>query len=404
MQKVLVQKNTIKQYRQKEKHMDGKNSPSISQESAGIVVDGREMTFVGIPLDAFIQTPSIVGDQQKVPLYFVKEVDHPPQGGFLSYREAHAFPFKGIVTPDIIDRVNVPKRILRDDAAFAFKHWYYWAWNLLIPFWRVRFLWDVAEQYANYSFHFLRRFYIKPATKPAECGMCIYRNLSEEDKKKTDEWCAANPGKNGFEYSQKLSSFEASRNKGCPGWYSPMVKEFLRACRVAFLSENLNKKITDKQRWIIDKVVLAFGMFLECDDSYRYRVQDILGELQKEKFYKNPSKELGRLFYVLHERGYSDVRKTRRESAHDGVAERVAPLVIGLRAALFLFPSWKRVAKRFIVEIDLEKVRLDEGDRYHCMVRPDYKYGGIPFEERLAERKRIDGEMFNKNPQAEFMK
>lgn len=384
--------------------MADKNQPNISQESAGIVVDGREMTFVGIPLDAFIQAPSIFGDQKDVPLYFVKSVDHPPQGGFLSYREAHAFPHKGIVTPDIIERVNVPKRILRDGAAFAIKHWYYWAWNLLVPIWRTKFLWNVAELYANYAFHFLRRFYIKPPTKPARCGMCIYRNLRDEDKKKVDEWCDSNPGKNGFEYSQTLPSFEESTNKGCPGWYSPMVKEFLRACQVTFSSKNLNRKLTDTQRWIIDKIVLALGMFLECDDSYRYRVQDIFGELNKESFIKNPSRELARLFRVLRERGDNSRSGMAGVPVHDGVAERVAPLIVGLRVAFFLFPSWKYCAVSFVKEVNLDIMRLDEGDRYHCMVRPDYAYGGVPFEERIAERKRIDGAMFEKNPQAEFMK
>src|SRR3990167_1644081 len=99
----------------------------ISEPVAGVVVDGQQWTFVGIPSEAFVQPPSPFGDQQKVPLYFVEKTELHQEWGFISWRRNFKYPFKGIVTPEILEIVNISKRLLREGSRLAVQRWYYWA-------------------------------------------------------------------------------------------------------------------------------------------------------------------------------------------------------------------------------------------------------------------------------------
>ena len=368
---------------------DKKTQTKVTEPVSGIVIDGQKWTFVGIPPSAFIHPPSPFGDQTKVPLYFVERAEHPPQGGFLTYRRAHKYPFKGIVTPDLLGAVNIAKRRLRDDIKWYVEHWYYWIGNLLIPFWRKKYLWDLADLYATYTYLFLRQWYIRPESNPSTCGECLIRNLSDEDRNKMDAWLAENPQGDASEFLASLPSFPQSRQIPCPGWYSPAPKEFLRVCRKIFTRGTLS----EKKNWIIDKFVIDVAMFLESDDSYRYLTQDMFGILNKAEFIKSPSKELARVFSIFLERG-----RNREQGTHNDMENRFKTMVLGLRVLFFLFPSWKRKAREFMQEIDIEKMKMDAGDWYYSLTRPDYKYGGLSFEERIAERKRIDGVHFESIP------
>ncbi len=306
-------------------------SPKLSESASGFEIDGQEFTFVGIPTDAFVNPPSPFGDQKKLKLHFIEKVEHPPEGGFLSYRRYQKFPFKGTVFPEGLMMVNVPKRLLRDGARIAAKTWWLWGWWLLIPYVRRYVLWLFAHEYATYSFHFINRYYVKP------------------------DWCCT------------------------------CVREFYRVSQNIFWDDRLS----ERERWSIYKILLALGLFLEFDDSYRYRFQDMMGALDKQAFLKSPSKEISRLFAVLKARGQTEI-------GDDSVATRLQGLVWLARVGFLLFPAFKRKAIQFVREADLKKLALDEGDYYHCMVRPDYNYRGVPFGVRLKERQDIDGENWAK--------
>jgi hypothetical protein len=50
----------------------------------------------------------------------------------------------------------------------------------------------------------------------------------------------------------------------------------------------------------------------------------------------------------------------------------------------------RKFLMKFFEEIDLEKIKMDEADWYHCLRRNDYNYGGLSIQERLLIRQKID--------------
>ena len=60
-------------------------------------------------------------------------------------------------------------------------------------------------------------------------------------------------------------------------------------------------------------------MIFEFDDAYRYRMQDILGEFNKESFAKNPYMELERLLKLVEYRDNDDRLKTTFRKARHGL-------------------------------------------------------------------------------------
>ena len=170
-----------------------------------------------------------------------------------------------------------------------------------------------------------------------------------------------------------------------PGHSVPVAQAFYKACQKTFE----HQKLTERQRWIVDRCVLFIGLFLEGDDSYRYRVQDIAYLLNKESFKKNPTKELQRLIGIFFER---DIDARNPKSEHGG-GMRVR-FVTWAKALPWVMriPSIKRNMNLFIEHLDLEKCRLDDGDFYQCLLRYDYNYRGMDYEHRFGLRMKIDQE------------
>ena len=126
-------------------------------------------------------------------------------------------------------------------------------------------------------------------------------------------------------------------------------------------------------------------MILEYDISYRFRVQDIVGELSKENLKLNPSKEINRLIKIALERDWSARDKVK-------VFARFA------RVMLWLFKDVRKFVIKFLTELDIEKVKLDEADRYWCMERWDYDFWGEPYVIRKNQMRKIDLEHKLSNP------
>lgn len=108
----------------------------------------------------------------------------------------------------------------------------------------------------------------------------------------------------------------------------------------------------------------------QYDNSYRYRMQDILGNLDKSKPLK---REIIRLF---------DLWLTR-EKAEKMIRKRWL-----LKKALWIFLlifwfKYGRIAKEFVQKIDIEKIKMDEADIYYCLNRPDYDFQGKSYEKRI---------------------
>ena len=108
----------------------------------------------------------------------------------------------------------------------------------------------------------------------------------------------------------------------------------------------------------------------EYDDAYRYRLQDVMSELNKENLFKNPRKELSRLVDLL------IVRDT---------AQNMRDKFKTVKLFLWLLVPFKRKFLKSIKDLDLDKMKFDEDDRYWVLLRNDeYLFFGENKEQRGA--------------------
>ena len=105
-------------------------------------------------------------------------------------------------------------------------------------------------------------------------------------------------------------------------------------------------------------------MLLEYDNAYRFRFQDIIVELDKDKLKKNPGKELNRLFALLIS------REIKQE-----VKDTWKLVQYFLPTYLFFNRKLRKNIIDIFTELDLEKVALSVEDKTFSEKRIDYKFG-----------------------------
>lgn len=141
-----------------------------------------------------------------------------------------------------------------------------------------------------------------------------------------------------------------------------MKEEFM--CRASFNVANF-----------VHSVLISFGVdsdtaketafnlaqIIEYDDAYRYRMQDLLTELDIDLFTKSPSREVKRLWDIF------EARST------DGVPRKLQGFLYVFMAIAFL------KKKTFIENVNfLKQATYDEDDRYWMCLRDDkYNYFGL---------------------------
>jgi len=115
-------------------------------------------------------------------------------------------------------------------------------------------------------------------------------------------------------------------------------------------------------------------MVWELDEQYRFRGQDFFCLLDKEAFLKDYKKELKRVVKIMVEREEIDEVKVKLNRL--------------FKAGIFLISrrKWLKNQLMFLVRnLDFEKVRFDEGDKWWTTARVDYRYGGMTREERIKK-------------------
>jgi hypothetical protein len=115
----------------------------------------------------------------------------------------------------------------------------------------------------------------------------------------------------------------------------------------------------------------------ETDLAYRYRIQNILEELDKDALVKHQRREIMRLLQLNIDRELVIYGVGQREKAV--MAKRM------VNASLF-FPAFRSLLVDFLLELDIEKIKMDLYDRYWVCDRFDYNYNGITYEQRQAWR------------------
>lgn len=133
------------------------------------------------------------------------------------------------------------------------------------------------------------------------------------------------------------------------------------------------------------RLVKALCMILEYDDAYRYRIQDLLGEMDVEDMKKDPAKEISRLIDIAIARDPHGVNEQAGTGFKFDAVRKVIPFIVRL-------PGVRETINTFFSYADVNKMKLDEIDFYRCLIWGDYEFGGIPFQKRVEMRILIDKE------------
>lgn len=125
------------------------------------------------------------------------------------------------------------------------------------------------------------------------------------------------------------------------------------------------------------KLIYCLVLFFEADNAYWQRFQDIVGNLDKERLRINVRREILRILDIGIER------------ENEMVIDKVKTIRKLISIILFV-PSVKKLARDFLLELDLSKIRQKEADYYFSLNRRGYNFNGISFEKRLSEWERIN--------------
>jgi len=122
------------------------------------------------------------------------------------------------------------------------------------------------------------------------------------------------------------------------------------------------------------------ALFLEYDNAYRFRLQDILVLKSNVAARKNIKKEVSRLFDILIERETSGPQAEKWEKTR-----KIILLLLRLKIFREYFTS-------ILINIHPAEVMIDENDWYFCLRRKSFNFKGKTLEERLKIKDEIDKE------------
>jgi len=137
-------------------------------------------------------------------------------------------------------------------------------------------------------------------------------------------------------------------------------------------------------------------MVLEFDIAYRFIAQDILPLINKQALRENPCQEIGRVFDVLYQRSVFRGEKVVRDERWRGI-KRIVLLALKVGGL-------KKLVVDFLLELDLNKIRLDNADYYFCLLRDHYDFRGNSLKERLRQKRMIDRQKHHFIPSVKILR
>lgn len=153
---------------------------------------------------------------------------------------------------------------------------------------------------------------------------------------------------------------------------------------------------------MLSKMVGWITLIMEKDGAYRFPTQDMFGETDKENAARSGSREMIRLVNLMIERNTNLTPVEGVSDRMEGVPNKFRFIKRIMQVAYFFSPRARRITQTFLLELDVEKVALDDADWYYCLRRNTHNYRGVPLPERLKELERIDKERGHKYVRIEF--
>lgn len=155
---------------------------------------------------------------------------------------------------------------------------------------------------------------------------------------------------------------------------------------------------------MITKAVAFVTLMIEQDGAYRFPMQDMFGELDKENAARSGAREMIRLANLMVERNTNLTVVPGISDRTEGVPHKLKFIRNVLRALFWLSPLARRITQTFLLELDVEKVALDDADWYFCLRRNTHNYRGVPLPDRLRELEMIDKLRGHSYVKIEFVK
>lgn len=260
------------------------------------------------------ETPAPVSEVlEGQPTNRILRVEFPPQGGTLTFMEGFDQPYQGFPLHPLVERMDLVKKITKNmKSGFYHRMWkktnWITKWPLILisyPFMRI---YAKNEIYA--CWRHLERFRVKPRM------------------------------------------------------YCRSVREIYRAFSLPVSENERYKSILLREQM---RDILC--MHLEFDNAYRFRFQDVIAELDRDKFKKNPVKEIMRLFNVMSEREIRQEVKdawtlTKWMIEYLRFSKEIKPILISV-----------------INNLNLPECELKEMDYPYCIEREDYKFNNKNFKQ-----------------------
>lgn len=131
-----------------------------------------------------------------------------------------------------------------------------------------------------------------------------------------------------------------------------------------------------------DNLALIFATFLEDDNAYRNRIQDLALETTKEKLIKDFPKEIERLLLIFKDREFGDYN-----------VDKLRAIVKIIKVGWYV-PRFRRAIRAGLNAMDWEKFLPDEADKHIWLIRGDYNHFGRSGDDRWEEWLKI----YDNNP------
>jgi hypothetical protein len=149
--------------------------------------------------------------------------------------------------------------------------------------------------------------------------------------------------------------------------------------RVLLNDENYSQPAKEIRRVLNGKVdemlKNGIGIIVESDSAYRYRMQDVVSQINKKELLKNPVKEICRLFDILIERD-EDYMKIKWRTV-----KKFTKLV------LITSPKIKKLVVGILMDINIDEIKFSKEDIYWVNEFGKYNYFGKTLEQRKEDNK-----------------
>ena len=145
-----------------------------------------------------------------------------------------------------------------------------------------------------------------------------------------------------------------------PDKYSQPIRELYRA----FSIEVDNEKEEDREFRV--KLRDLTCMICEFDNAYRYRLQDVLSELDINQAKKNPTRELLRILKIL----------TSREKTQE-LRDTWTLINLFIRFYLRFDRKMYKILRNVLGNLQISELALNPSDKQFCRPRSDYNFGFV---------------------------